>query len=94
MDLIDSVDITIAYGLGASVDVALWRDVNKATPYDVLPPPVSAYVWNRLGGSVLATFAAEKIDRNVVRLDAHRRAGRQPADPSAGGRCRSPRAAA
>ena len=68
MDLIDMVDITIAYGLGASVDVALWRDVNKATPYDVLPPPVSAYVWNRLGGSVLATFAAEKIDRNVVRL--------------------------
>jgi len=68
MDLIDVVDITIAYGLGASVDVALWHDVNKATPYDVLPPPVTAYVWTQMGGTVLAAFAAEKIDRNVVRL--------------------------
>jgi hypothetical protein len=68
VDLIDMVDITIAYGLGASIDVALWRDVNKATPYAVMPPPVTAYVWTAMAGTVLAAFAAEKIDTNVVRL--------------------------
>lgn len=68
VDLIDMVDITIAYGLGASIDVALWHDTSKSTAYAVMPPPVTAYVWTRLGGTVLAAFAAEKIDTNVVRL--------------------------
>ena len=35
-DLIDSIDITLAYGDDASIDVTLWQDVGKTTPYNVM----------------------------------------------------------
>jgi len=67
-DLIDSIDITLAYGDDASIDVTLWQDVGKTTPYNVMPPPVSANVWTRMGGTVLTPFTVTQIAPNVVRL--------------------------
>lgn len=67
-DMIDEIDITIAYNQDVSIDVALWKDTEKTTPYDLTGVTVTANVYNRQGGSVIAPFSVEKIDANVVRL--------------------------
>lgn len=67
-DMIDEIDITLAYNQDVSIDVALWKDTQKTTPYDLTGITVTANVWDRQGGSVVAPFTVTQIDANIVRL--------------------------
>ena len=66
--MIDEIDLNLAYNQDVSLDVALWKDAQKTTPYDLTGVSVTANVWNRQGGSVIAPFTVTQIADNIVRL--------------------------
>jgi hypothetical protein len=67
-DLIDQIDITLAYNEDTSLDVNLWRDINKTLEYGIAGSSITANIWDKMGGAVLAPFKVAVLDNNTVRL--------------------------
>jgi hypothetical protein len=67
-DVIDNIPVTFVRGADDYVDVKLWQDANKGTPFDIASVTVSAPILSAAGGSSLTSFTVTQIDFNEVRL--------------------------
>lgn len=67
-DIIDTLDLTLGYNQPASFDVNLWQDAGKTTEYSLGTTTLSAFIYDKQGGIVLAPFAVEVLDNNTARL--------------------------
>jgi hypothetical protein len=58
-DVIDDVPIDLAYNFDASINIRLWQDAGKGTPFDLTTATISSSVYASSSDStVLATFTA------------------------------------
>jgi hypothetical protein len=65
-DVIDSIDLTLAYNVDATVIVTIWHDEGKANPYDLTAATIGADVLSAQGGSVLASFAVVESENQAT----------------------------
>lgn len=70
VDLIDTVDLSFDYDENADLDVTLWQDAAGGSPYDLAAEhtTVSAYVYDRQGGTAIAPFTVVVTASNVARI--------------------------
>jgi hypothetical protein len=67
-DVIDQIDLTLTYTQPAQIDVTVWQDSGKGTPFDLTAANIAAIVLAERGGTVLLPFTATAVSVNVVRL--------------------------
>jgi len=69
-DIIDTIDLSLTRGTDAVINVKLWADAGKGTPYDLTAAgtAVSSKIYERRGGTVLANFDVAVVAANEVVL--------------------------
>lgn len=65
-DIIDTIDLRLAYGVDAVIIVALWHDVGKTSPIDLSVVTLTATVLSQAGGVPLASFGVTTIDNRAT----------------------------
>lgn len=69
-DVIDTIPLTFVYNEEVELDVALWQDAGKGTPFDLTSgaTTVSATIYATKGGLLLMPFTVTVVNSNTVRL--------------------------
>lgn len=67
-DVIDNIPITLSRIVDAVLEVSIWHDTSKQSPYDLTSSTVEAVVLVNASGAILATFGVTVLDANTVQL--------------------------
>lgn len=68
-DIIDEIPLTFTIDTPVQIDITLWQDEAKATPYDLSVVTVIAAVYpSKIDNSVLANFGQQVTGINALRL--------------------------
>lgn len=69
VDLIDQIPITFSYGYGASIDIHLWADAGKSTPFDLTTAVISAAIYtDQTNATKLTDFTIVPVGPGEVLL--------------------------
>ena len=69
-DMIDTVDLAFDYDEDVTLDVTVWKDAGKGSPYDLTQEvtTISATIYDKKGGGILSGFAVTVLAANKVQL--------------------------
>ncbi len=67
-DIVDTIDLVFTRGSPVSIDVALWYDANKTSPYDLSAATVTALILDVAGGNTILPFTVALTGTNTVHL--------------------------
>ena len=67
-DIIDSVDLTFDYDAPVDIDITLWADAGKGSPYDMTQTTITAAVHAAKGSAALTPFTVTPLSANQVKL--------------------------
>jgi hypothetical protein len=69
-DVIDTIDLTFNYDEVVELDVTLWADAGKDSPYDLTSAltTLTASVFDVKGGTMIVPFSVTVLDVNKVKL--------------------------
>jgi hypothetical protein len=68
-DLIDQIPLTLSYGYGASIDIHLWADAGKVTPFDLTTATITAAIYtDQTNATKLTDFTIVPVGAGEVLL--------------------------
>jgi hypothetical protein len=69
-DIIDTINLAFEYGEKVELDVAVWQDTGKGSPYDLTSEltTMTAAVYDAKGGIMIMPFSVTVLDVNKVKL--------------------------